>query len=389
MADGDPEGVAAGPVGITDAQLRPANNDLTLVRLLLASLVIYSHAFYAVSGSDWDDLAWLLGAPISNYAVDGFFTLSGFLVYRSIVNNGSIRFFILSRLARLWPGLIAMLVVVVLAGAAVSSLPLGAYLAGRETLKFLGLNATLLYSSFTLSGVQCGAQPCNVNGSLWTLPWEAHCYTILAVLALIGLSAPRRMTRIILPATLVFAIGWDVIAPALDHGSVPQGLVYLLTRLDRLWVGFALGIACYLYRHRIRLSWAICLALLLGNVAVQRFVPEAGLHARQLFTAYFVLCLGFRGLGRGSISSHWPDYSYGMYIYAFPVMMALQQGLRFASPYPLALANFLCTVPLAALSWHLVEKPVLDRLKKVRKRFTGTAQRAAPLSAEPTAPGAG
>ncbi|MEO8811390.1 MAG: hypothetical protein ABI376_00560, partial [Caulobacteraceae bacterium] len=71
---------------IHDNLLHAQSNNFTVVRLVLASAVIYTHSYVAVSGSgiDRDNLGFLLGAPISTYAVDGFFFLSGFLVYPSL-----------------------------------------------------------------------------------------------------------------------------------------------------------------------------------------------------------------------------------------------------------------------------------------------------------------
>jgi peptidoglycan/LPS O-acetylase OafA/YrhL len=104
--------------------------------------------------------------------------------------------------------------------------------------------------------------------------------------------------------------------------------------------------------------------------------------------AYFVLCLGFLGLSEGSVSSRWPDYSYGIYIYAFPVMFVLQREFGFQSPYPLAIANLACTIPFAAASWHLVEKPVLDWLKHYRKSMAKSCDHPVPVMPDPVAPGA-
>jgi peptidoglycan/LPS O-acetylase OafA/YrhL len=359
-----------------------------MVRLLLATLVIYSHSFYAVFGSDHDDLTTILGAPISSYAVDGFFILSGFLVYRSLVTNNSLRFFALARLTRLWPALFVMVILVTLGGLAFTTSSVAGYFTGADTLKFMFFNPTFVFSGTSLTGVHCGAEPCNVNGSLWTLPWEARCYVILAVLGAFRLAGAKPMTYLILPATLAFAVLWDVgTANGLSH-FLGSGISYQFERLDRLWVAFALGIAAYLFRHRIPLSWWGCLALLLVNIAVQRFAPAAGLHARAIFMAYFVLCLGFLGVRKTSVSSNWPDYSYGMYIYAFPVMFVLQRVFAFESPYALAICNVLGTVPLAALSWHLVEKPALDQLKRYRKRMVTAPKHPEPLAPEVVAPGA-
>jgi len=373
---------------IDDGNLKPQNNDLTMVRLLLATLVIYSHSFYAVRGNDHDDLTPILGAPISNYAVDGFFILSGFLVYRSLVTNNSLRFFALARLTRLWPALFVMTVLVTLCGLAFTTSSLAGYFTGKDTLKFLFFNPTFVFYGVNLTGVQCGAEPCNLNGSLWTLPWEARCYVILAALGALRLARAKPMTYLILPATLAFAVLWDVgTAYGLNH-MLGSGISYQFDRLDRLWFAFALGITAYLFRHRIPLSWWICLALLLVNVATQQLAPAAGLHARAVFMAYFVLCLGFLGLRKTSVSSNWPDYSYGMYIYAFPVMFVLQRVFAFESPYALAVCNVLGTVPLAALSWHVIEKPALDQLKRYRKRMAAAPKHPEPLAPEVAAPGA-
>ncbi|MHA6720026.1 acyltransferase family protein [Sphingomonas sp. RS6] len=371
---------------IDDRSLRPDRNDLSLVRLLLASLVIYSHCFYAVYGLHSDDLAGLLGAPVSNYAVDGFFMLSGFLVYRSIVSNPSLTRFALARFVRIWPGLFVMLLIVAIGGLAFTSVSTTAYLTGKETIRFVAMNGTLVFSSFGLTGIRCGEGLCNVNGSLWTLPWEARCYALLALVAACGLTRRGAMLRFVLPATFAFAILWDLAVATGTSSLVGGGLGYQFERLDRLWVSFAMGITCYLLRHRIPLSWGICLLLLAANLLIQRYAPAAGLHARQIFIAYFVLCLGFLNARNGSVSASWPDYSYGMYIYAAPVMMVLQYLVGFTSPYTLSVANLLLTIPFAAASWHFVEKPALDRFRHHYRQKTDAGGHATPMTADVVVP---
>src|SRR3546814_19002087 len=91
---------------IEESLLRPHANNLTLVRLVLASSVIYTHCYWALTGRmGEDDLSAFLGAPISVYAVDGFFFLSGFLVFASLQRSASVGDFLLARVARPWPAL--------------------------------------------------------------------------------------------------------------------------------------------------------------------------------------------------------------------------------------------------------------------------------------------
>jgi peptidoglycan/LPS O-acetylase OafA/YrhL len=174
------------------------------------------------------------------------------------------------------------------------------------------------------------------------------------------------MIRLILPAILVAALLIDL-APAKEAiGSIfGKGLLYQLVMLDRLGFAFMLGAAAYIFRDRIRLSWIALAILFACNLAAHYF--GVGLHIRALFIGYAVLCFGVLTAKRGAISGTWPDYSYGMYIYAFPLMMLLYAVFPVRSHFTLALLNLFTTLPVAALSWHLLEKPALDAFRRRRK----------------------
>jgi len=348
---------------IDDSRLKPDANNLTLVRLVLASAVIVTHCYWLVTGiAGADPLSGWLGVPLSVYAVDGFFFLSGFLVYPSLIRRGRVGDFLLARLARLWPALATSVVATVAIGAAVSEAAPAAYWRG-ETGRFLLGNLSFVQSAYHLTGVRCGDTLCNVNGSLWTLPWEARCYIGLALLLVAGLAGRRMMTRLVLPASVIFAVVWDL--PGISTGAeriVGPGAVYYLANIDRLWTLFVLGCAASLYRHRIPLSWTVLALLFAADLAAHRI--GVGLHVRAVFVGYAVLCFGFLTARTRAVSARWPDYSYGMYIYAFPVMMAIAAWWPTRNHLALALANFAATLPLAALSWHWIEAPVLERMRR-------------------------
>ena len=368
---------------VDDELMRPVNNNLTLVRLVLASAVIWTHSVWRLSGREsWDELTPLLGAPISSYAVDGFFFLSGYLVYASLLRRGSVGAFLSARLARLWPGLAAAVIAIVAFGASVTNASGLAYLRG-DTMRFLLGNLSLTHGAYTLTGVACEAGPCNVDGSLWTITWEARCYLLLALSLWSGLCSPVWMKRLILPAVAIFAILIHLpqVAPVLmSHGG--RGLVYNIGLVDRLMTMFALGVAAYVWRDRIVLSWRVFVVLLLILVAVNRLVGPLP-HLGGVVMAYFVLCFGFASSRNGPISSRWPDYSYGIYIYAFPVMMVLSAIWRFNTYALLALATLLATLPIAAVSWHTIEKPALELVRVQRLRRSSKAVCQSPVVAAP------
>lgn len=347
--------------------LKAEANNFTIVRLILASLVIYTHSYGLTTGHpERDGLSAFLGDKIAAFAVDGFFFLSGFLVYPSLLRLRSSGRFLLARGARLWPGLMTSLLVTVIAGAFVSQAQGLSYLMG-DTAKFLLSNGSFMTATFSLTGVNCGGESCTINGSLWTLPWEARCYFALALLGCLGLTRPDLMKRIVLPATLVGAVVWDIPAvQALTQSVAGHTAVYYLSTADRLWPLFALGAAAYLFKDRLPLSWAILGALFLAMLGANAL--GVGRHFQGLFISYLVLCLGFLTARTRSISGTWHDYSYGMYIYAFPVMVAVHELTPGWSYWALSLGTFAATLPLAVLSWHFVEKPVLDAMKAYRAR---------------------
>lgn len=86
----------------------------------------------------------------------------------------------------------------------------------------------------------------------------------------------------------------------------------------------------------------------------------------ELFVMASWLILPFLALAFGLATNSWLsrisklDYSYGIYIYAFPV----QQALVYLDPkmalWLYLLLSALITLCFAALSWHFIEKPALS-----------------------------
>lgn len=357
---------------ITDNRLHAQANNLTVVRLALASAVIWTHSYWRITGiSAQDELSRWLGTTISAYAVDGFFFLSGFLVYRSLARRGSVADFALARLARLWPGLAASVGLTIMGGYFLSGLPIRHYFEG-DTLRFVYGNLSLLVGHYSLTGLKCGDTLCVVNGSLWTIPWEVRCYALLSLLGLTGLAGPQWMARFILPISAIVALLLHVPGvSSLIEKFLGSGILYNVEMIDRLWTMFALGIAAFIWRDRIYLNWWVLLGLSIFNLAAQRWNVE--IHIQAIFVGYAVLCCGFLSARRSAWSGGWPDYSYGMYIYAFPIMMLVSSGFNFKHHGLLALANFLLTLPLAALSWHLIEHPILRLVRNRRQRQSASS----------------
>ena len=83
-------------------------------------------------------------------------------------------------------------------------------------------------------------------------------------------------------------------------------------------------------------------------------------------------------LGLQRVPLPWPfntgSYSYGLYLYGFPIQQAVVHLTGTRSPWIVLALGLPPALLTAFLSWHGVEKPMQD----LRRRFTRSARRAAP-----------
>lgn len=339
---------------ISDGLLAHDRNHFTLVRWILASAVIFTHAFDLTGASGGDPMLPILGVAVSGLAVDGFFVVSGFLVAMSLERSRSLVSFAAARFLRIYPALAVVLVLSALAlGPAMTSLPLQTYFSDPAIYVYAIQNLIPITFTYDLPGVftenPFGSA---VNGSLWTIRFEIYCYAILAMIAFLGLYRP---------------LGWSAAAVAILAlhavttilGLTPEGgwLGLTLEQLGRLLPCFAIGVGLYLFRKRVLLSWWIAILLLAlwwasANTPIVHLV-------RTFAFAYLILCVAFLTARTSAPLSKLPDYSYGIYIYAFPVQQALIATEIAADPYSNMIASFFITTILAGFSWNFIEKPAL------------------------------
>ncbi|PJE28075.1 hypothetical protein CVM52_26265, partial [Pseudooceanicola lipolyticus] len=85
-----------------------------------------------------------------------------------------------------------------------------------------------------------------------------------------------------------------------------------------------------------------------------------------LALSYAVFLAGFARLPALLRYNRLGDYSYGMYIYAFPLQQLAAHWGMLSPGQNIALALAL-TLPCAVLSWHLIEKPALAWVPRSRR----------------------
>lgn len=346
----------------------PRNNALNAWRLVLATTVIFWHS-WPLTGRhvSFEPVHQLFG----DGAVDGFFAISGFLITWSWFRHPRARDYLVARALRILPGFWVCLIVTafVIAPIAIAIQGGGASavknLTSGAPIRYILANCLLMISQNDIAGTPMGVPwPAAWNGSLWTLWWEAMFYIAIAGLGIVGLLRHRWT----IPVLLTLALFWSASLPAVNIiAETPPGpklppevvMLSLQQATARLAVMFLAGALIYQLRNVIPARWsvvAVSVALVIGS----SFLPNYRLLG--------AIPLAYALIVSGALIHHprlrlQTDLSYGIYIYGFPIQQLLIiAGLGVLAPPFFAVFATLVTLPLAAASWFVVEKPAM-RLK--------------------------
>jgi peptidoglycan/LPS O-acetylase OafA/YrhL len=342
--------------------LNAPNNGVTPLRLLLAVVVVFEHAWRVITPSGTDPGLDVFGMSPAYAAVNGFFILSGALITKSLLeSNADMIAYWASRLLRLMPLLIAFALVVLAAGPFISSLSWSAYWQQGDSWAYsLRVIFFLDVATGTPGAFSSNPAPGFIGVQLWTLRYELLAYIAIAAAFLLGLLSRRVISFAMLTATIALAVAYDL--PGL-------GLPPALENFGRFGLTFMLGVVAWQYRDIYRPRWwhsAVTgtLVVLAWNTPAYEIV-WAGFLGSALFWLSGVMMKGQLPLtGRGA-----PDFSYGLYVWHFFILqLFIHLGAPLSFGFLIAFA-LPASLLLAALSWYLVEKPSLALKKPVT---TGT-----------------
>ena len=325
--------------------------------------VLLAHA------SPWFEGGWI--------GVDLFFALSGYLITSLLQNeyyaSGNISFakFYARRALRLLPPL---LICLAMANVLWQFTP-HYYRPNR----FLATLAGLFYFANLLT-----ARVLGLLQHLWSLSVEEHFYLIWPILVsmfLFRVSSRNRVLFLTITIFLIAAFRIFVFHCNLTYGPfVIHSYSFTLCRVDVIWMGALLALVLphnhnVTHRKKVNINWSlgICLCLL---ATVVLFVPESNIYWHNggfIFTN--LLCLSIVAIAAknpnqqvlsSSILCWIGRRSYGIYLYHFPIFLALGILIRGHRPvnYLLVTAlRFGLTIFVAAVSYRFIERPVL-RYKK-------------------------
>ena len=331
-------------------------NNISELRLFFAACVVLSHAVQLSGAQQFDVIRLVLNSEV---AVQGFFILSGYLVFGSYDRIRDPIEFYRRRIARIYPAYfvaVGLFFVLVLAQAAA----LGNAIEWGEAWRYLGFNlVTLNFVQPGIGGVFDGNAVHAINGALWSIKVELMFYA--CVPPLFALAARTSAVAVSLALIVLGALWWpalEALGAATGH-SVPDAL---RNQLPGQLHFFGLGLALFAFSSgKLRLAGlggilAFALVLLLVAADLRSAANVVGL------VTVIAALASARPLDTVFADS---DISYGIYLCHFPIIQMLLASDAKTWPFPVLLAVILVLVPVyGILSWRLIEQPALALNKR-------------------------
>lgn len=337
--------------------LNRRNDNLLIIRIIAASLVIYGHAPAISPNIKNTDIFVLLGFKYysGTIAVNLFFLISGFLVTGSLLRQkGNILNFFKLRAIRVIPAFLVNLIILALfIGPIATDLTINEYFKNPETWKYITKNMKFSADmAWHLPGVMQTEQVSSinesvVNGSIWSIPAEVRMYFLLGIIGLSGLFS----TKTIATCTTILLLAIGLFSPQ-----------YLPLHQSWLEPGmyFGIGILIFLHRASIHISPLMAISFIVLSF-ITRHSPgypitfALTLSSLTFTLAYIKPCTQWL--------EKYGDPSYGIYLWGWPCQQFIAHTIPQANLALHTILSILLSMLFGYASWHLIEKHVM-RFKK-------------------------
>jgi peptidoglycan/LPS O-acetylase OafA/YrhL len=329
------------------------NNSMNIMRLLTALAVIYGHASAVTGRGPGDIFLQYVGYKfIGGVAVDVFFVLSGFLITASVMSGNGIRYFIASRVLRIYPALIVCCVLSVFLLGSLLTIS-DQYWQSMDTWRYLLGNATAYRTEYFLPGVFSELHDHAINGSLWSLQIEVRLYLMIGIGFLIGVFSSKRVFNALFFTVIILGYFAPDMFSRLFEPENHRHVAMM----------FMIGSFAWVNRESIPMRPDVMFALLVFAASLHGTSKFGFAYALLLPYLVFYIAIGKWGLW----FNRWGDYSYGTYLYGWPCQQLVLMSFPDIGNIGNTILSGVLAVFLAFLSWHLVEKSSLQLKERFRQ----------------------
>lgn len=336
-----------------------SNNNFNFLRLLFAVFVLITHSYKLSDASSVDVLHTITNGQthFSYLGLFGLFALSGFLIFQSLGRSKSLLTYFRKRILRIFPALFVVLCLTIILGFFVYDGSLSQYLALPEMHTYVPNNLFLIKTQYDIPGIfENNPVKRMINGSLWSIPYEAAMYLSLSTLFFLNGVWKKWIVAILFLTFLILKLFFA--EKAVQFQGNLKGEYYL-----ELAVYFFAG--SFLAAFEIEkwskngLIFIISSALIIISLALNIFETT-----RYILLPLVIISFGltyFKPLQQ-SIQKL-GDLSYGVYLYAFPIQQTLMHFFHFQT-LALLILSLLISMAFAWLSWHQIEKRAMNWKKE-------------------------
>ena len=340
--------------------IKGRSDNLHFIRFAAAIGVMICHCFSITQGQIDGEWLYSLTDGQLNFglvSVAIFFLAGGLFIARSAERERKAGPFFKARALRIFPPLIFVTIAVIFLGVFFSDLSAPGYFLNGQTWLYL-LNGIFI-PVHTLPGV-FSENPFlpTVNGSLWTLPIEFACYVACFLMVKWKMTTKKGYTLTI-PAALVGLAVTRVIGiryPFIENIIFPCFFFYI-------------GMGYWVFHEQIVLK-GVYAAGALALIAVSCLIGQ-GKIGLLFGLPYILFFITFAQIQLPGQAGDLGEYSYGMYLWGFPVQQAVQSIMKNTGT---PVKNLLFAVPvvivLGAVTFYVVEKPIM-RMQKARRKTGG------------------
>ena len=318
----------------------------------MAHVIMLAHL---VELSQSEDLSWLGTFCKSYLGVCGFFVISGFLVAKSLSKTPDLKVYFMKRTKRILPAYVVVILLSVLFLSLFSTLSFTAYFSSKETYSYTFWNLIFLnFMQPVLPGVFLENPYPFINGSLWTMKIEEGFYLILPLLFLFLTKLKNKNLGLFLIYVLSIAYSY-VMLEIFDKPLLEKQLPGKLSL-------FVVGIYIFMnFEYFIKHKWRYLMISVLLLVLQFTYFDFSVIFPFAF--GVIILFLAYSLPFTESFSKK-ADYTYGIYLFHFPIIQVLVHYKLFEkyNPYLVLLFMLLLVYTCAYLSWHLIEKRFLNRL---------------------------
>lgn len=326
-------------------------NNFDGVRIALALIVVFSHisALTQISNFKYFDVIF-----DSNFAVKGFFAISGFLVTKSYLSSRNIREYLEKRLRRIYPAYLVSIIFCLLIALFVTRLSFLEFIKSTATLKYVFANLVFFNFIQPVLPTVFDTNPTQaLNGALWTIKVEVMLYFLVPGLIYFFKKFGQKKTTVFL---FTLSVIWVYFFDFLYSGSHAQ-------ELARQFPGqlsyFSLGAFFSVNEKALKNIMLIALVSLIFLFLINN--PLAKLIIDPIAYSSIVIFLSLDACKSLNLGKY-GDISYGIYLYHFPIIQLLISLQLFKFNIWIGLAAVILFTLIAALvSWHSIEKRFLKR----------------------------